>query len=86
MFNKTKIAISVAIVLGTASGAFATTKHHGHKNPAAYATVSTSAFSANASVNGNNGRAEQGLADDPPGSAFQDAGYHMSLGLPPGTR
>jgi hypothetical protein len=86
MFNKSKIVLSIAIVLGTASGAFAATKHHGHKGPAAYAPVSASAFGANASASGNNGRAAQGLTDDPPGSAFQDAGYHMSLGLAPGMR
>ena len=56
MFNKTKIALSVAIVLGTASGAFAATKHHVHKAPVVQGQVSTSGFSAYGSVNGNSGR------------------------------
>ena len=56
MFNKTKIALSVAIVLGTASGAFAATKHHGHKAPVVQGQVSASAYNANASVGGNTGR------------------------------
>jgi hypothetical protein len=37
MFNTTKIALSLALVLGTASGALAATKHpaHGHRTAAA---------------------------------------------------
>jgi hypothetical protein len=56
MCNKTKIAFSVAIVLGTVSGAFAATKHPAHKTPAVHAAVSTSAYGAYGSVNGNSGR------------------------------
>jgi hypothetical protein len=85
MFNKTRIALSIAIVLATVSGAFAATKHHGHKGPAVHGTVSVSAsaFGANASVKGNYGWMAPGLTDDPPGAAFQDAGFRSSLGLPP---
>jgi hypothetical protein len=82
MFNKTKIALSLAIVVGTAFGAFAATRH-AHKGAAAYAPVPASAFSANALVKGNNGRAAFGLTDDPPGSVFQGQGYRSSLGYPP---
>jgi hypothetical protein len=35
MFNKTKIAVSVAIILGTASAAMAATKHPVHRHGAA---------------------------------------------------
>jgi hypothetical protein len=56
MFNKSKIALSVAIVLATASGAFAATKHHGHGHSKVDARVAASAFGANASVGGNGGR------------------------------
>jgi hypothetical protein len=78
MLDKTKIALSIAIVLGTASGAFAATKHHRHTAPVANGSVSASAYGANASIAGHAVR-----ADDPPGSAFQDAGFRAELGYPP---
>jgi hypothetical protein len=56
MFNLRKIALSVAIVLGAASGAFAATKDHGRNRPTVNAPVATSAFGANASVGSIGGR------------------------------
>jgi hypothetical protein len=51
MFNVPKIALSVAIALSTASGAFAATKHHGHNGPVVHGRVSAAAFDADAAVN-----------------------------------
>jgi hypothetical protein len=68
-----KIALTTAIVLGTASGVVAATKHHG---PAVHAQMSASALNANA-------KATSDWTDDPPGSAFQNAGYRSALGYPP---
>jgi hypothetical protein len=56
----TTIALSLVIVLAAASGAFAETKHHGHKGPAIHVLVSASALSDNASVAGKAGRIATG--------------------------
>jgi hypothetical protein len=55
MFNTTKIALSVAIILGTVSGGFAATKHpsHNHRGTAAQrqapaATAENTAFGSSA--------------------------------------
>ena len=75
MFNKIKLALSVAIVLGTASGAFAATKHHGHKAAVVQGQVSTSGFSAYGSVNNNTGRAVESGA-----IAIQDRDWADQVG------
>jgi hypothetical protein len=51
MFDKTKIALSLALVLGTASGAMATTKHPVHRHRTAVARqVPAGAYQAFGSV------------------------------------
>ena len=57
MFNSTKIALSLALVLGTASATMAATKHPDHGQRTAVARqVPASAFGANASANRVSGR------------------------------
>lgn len=49
MFTKTTIALSLALALGTVSGAMAATKHHAHaQQPAAAKQVPATAYQAQA--------------------------------------
>jgi hypothetical protein len=73
MFNQTKIALAIAIVLGTASGAFAATKHHNHKGPTAQTPVS--AYGAYGSVDANTGRVIESGA-----MAIQDRDWSDQVG------
>jgi hypothetical protein len=53
MSNKITLALTAALVLGTAPGAFAATKHHVAAKAPVHAVVSSAAFGANALANGN---------------------------------
>ena len=78
MFSKTKTVFAVVLVLGTASGAFAATKHHGHKGSVVHGRVSASAYGANASAN----QVQGSTAIESGAMLIQDRDYRESVGTP----